>query len=266
VKHGKCKLCLLDKPLCESHLVPAAIYKYCWEGDLAPLRFTVDEIGHSDEELTAYLLCQKCEDRLNRDGENWLAPKLARIGGSFPLYDLIVKEKPDIVQEPLFSGYACGRNKKVAFRKITNFAIGVFWKASVHSWHAKRIGPRIDLGEYREAFRLFLMRKGKFPEHAALSVTISPPDKALISFNIPDLRGRTPCHQYVFNIPGVSFVLSVGKRVPAELRRMCFATNPLHYALVADLSHRIRRAVTLGTQKAKTVEKATPTLPPRKQR
>jgi len=44
---------------------------------------------------------------------------------------------------------------------------------------------------------------------------------------------------------------------------MCFASNPLHYALVADLSRRIKRAVTLGTRKAKTVEKATATLPPR---
>ena len=265
MKRGFCKLCVEEKPLCESHLVPAAIYKYCWEGDLAPLRFTPDEIGHTDEELTAYLLCQKCEDLLNRDGENWLAPKLATVAGSFPLYDLLAKNKPDIV-DPHFLGYACGRNKDIGFRKITNFAIGVFWKASVYSWGAKRIGPRIELGEYREAFRLFLIHKGKFPQHAALSVTFAPPEKAVIAFNVPDLRSKAPCHQYVFNIPGISFVLAVGKKIPPELRRMCFATNPLHYALVADLSHRIKRAVSLGTRKAITVEKVTPTLPPRKQR
>jgi hypothetical protein len=265
LKPGKCKLCLEEEPLCESHLVPGAIYKYCWEGDLPPLRFTADEIGHSDEELTAHLLCRKCENLLNRDGENWLAPKLATVKGSFPLYDLLVKEKPDIVHS-LYLGYACARNKDIAFRKITNFAAGVFWKASVHPWHKDRTGPRIELGGYREEFRLFLVHKGKFPQHATLSVTIAPPSKALISFNSPDERSKTPFHQYVFNIPGISFDLAVGKRIPDELRRMCFATSPMHYALVADLSPQIRRAVRLGTQKARNVEKATPTLPPRKER
>jgi len=29
VEQGICKLCLLDKPLCMSHLIPRAAYDYC---------------------------------------------------------------------------------------------------------------------------------------------------------------------------------------------------------------------------------------------
>jgi len=60
------------------------------------------EIGHSDEELAAYLLCSKCENLLNRDGETWLVPKLATAEQSFPFYDLLVQGQPDVV-EPISS-------------------------------------------------------------------------------------------------------------------------------------------------------------------
>src|SRR5579863_4792375 len=135
MKTGKCKLCLFDKPLCMSHLVPSRLYRYCESRGLPPLRFTAKEVGPVTEELKARLLCSECENLLNRDGENWLVPKLATLEGSFPFYDLLVKGQPDVLQRD-FIAYACVRNRHIAFRKLANFVAGVFWKSSVHSWRA----------------------------------------------------------------------------------------------------------------------------------
>ena len=36
--------------------------------------------------------------------------------------------------------------------------------------------------------------------------------------------------------PGLQITLSVGKRLPADMHAICFATNPAHPLIVADLS------------------------------
>ncbi len=224
--------------LCDSHLAPAGLYRYCQARELGPVRMTPNEIAVANEEVTAYLLCEECEQQLNRDGENWLLPKLATIEKTFPFYDLLVTGPPDTVENGV-AAYACSRNQKIGFRKLTNFAVGVFWKASVHSWRKGKPGPLIELGKYREPLRLFLLREGGFPEYASLTIGIMPPEKAVIGFNMPQLRGTRPYHQYLFYVPGMIFILSVGRQVTGQQKEICFFSNPLHPIILADLSQDI---------------------------
>jgi hypothetical protein len=173
----------------------------------------------------------------------------SRLGGSFPFYDLLVKGQPDIVQ-PDFVAYACARNPQIGFRKLTNFAIGVFWKASIHSWREGRLHPHIELGRYRESFRKFLNHEARFPEHTHLMVAVSPPDKAVIGFNVPATKQKQPYHQYVFHIPGMVFSLGVGKGMEEEWERTCFYTHNLHPVIVADLSRGIVQSLRRGARNA----------------
>ena len=117
--------------LCDSHLAPAGLYRYCKAAELGPVRITPREIAVANVEVTAPLLCQQCENRLNHEGENWLLPKLATIDRKFPFYDLLVTVPPDTAEDGS-AAYAYSRNEKIGYRKLTNFALGVFWKASVH--------------------------------------------------------------------------------------------------------------------------------------
>ena len=105
-----------------SHLVPSRLYRYCESRGVPPLRFTAQEVGPTTEELKARLLCSQCENLLNRDGENWLVPKLATLDGSFPFYDLLVKGQPD-VHDPGFTAYACTRHCRIALR---DFELALF--------------------------------------------------------------------------------------------------------------------------------------------
>ena len=136
-------------------LARAGLYRYCKAAELEPVRMTAEEIAVADDELTTYLLCEGCEPRLNRDGENWLLPKLATIEKKFPFYDIVTAVAPDTSEDGVAAN-ACARNPEIGFRKLTNFAVGVFWKASVHSWKKGKSAPMIQLGKYGEEFR----RKG----------------------------------------------------------------------------------------------------------
>jgi hypothetical protein len=126
---GVCKFCLEEKMLCDSHLAPAGLYKYCKAKEIGPVLMTREEVSVANEEVTEYLLCEECENLLNREGENWLLPKLATIDQKFPFYDLLVTGTPDTMEDGI-AAYTCPRNEKIGFRKLTNFVIGVFWKAS----------------------------------------------------------------------------------------------------------------------------------------
>lgn len=249
MERGICKLCLDEKPLCDSHLAPAGLYKYCKAVGLGPVRMTANEIAVANEEITTYLLCEECEQRLNRDGENWLLPKLATMEHKFPFYDIVTDVAPDTWEEGV-AAYACARNPKVGFRKLTNFAIGVFWKASVHSWRENKSGPMIQLGKYGEEFRRFLVGKGKFPRQAALFVGMSPPEKAVVGFMMPHFRGVGTFHQFIFYVPGIFFVLNVGKQITDFDRQLCFYSDPLHPIILADLSKDIYAMVGKHTAKA----------------
>lgn len=69
MERGICKLCLQERMLCKSHLAPTGLYKYRTARDLGPMRFTSKEISAGNPEVTAYLLCQSCENHLNRGRE-----------------------------------------------------------------------------------------------------------------------------------------------------------------------------------------------------
>jgi len=67
-----------------------------------------------------------------------------------------------------------------------------------------------------------------------------PPEKVLIAFNLPALRGKHPYHQYVFCIPGILFVLNIGNQVTEEDRQTGILSNPLRPILVHDFSHDVK--------------------------
>lgn len=181
------------------------------------------------------LLCLECEDVLNKGGENWLIPLLATIDKKFPLLDIIEQLEPNEVDTE-GSMFAGSRNPAIEVDKIIHFAMGVFWKASVHSWKRASREPQIELGPYREPVRTFLRGETPFPQKMGLVVGVSPREKALISFSLPYRNQRHEFHGFTFHVPGIVFVLSVGKRLEPYMPRICFATNPAHPILVADLS------------------------------
>jgi hypothetical protein len=253
----KCPLCLETKPVVSSHLMPHQVYDYCRPPDGHPISVSSDLVIESDRQLQDNLLCLDCEDLLNKGGETWLLTLLARYQGPFPFYDLLVKFPP-VGADGDSIVYSAARNPEIHCDKLIHFAMGMFWKASVHSWSGSRTEPMIDLGKYGESIRTFLRGETRFPAHMALTIGVLPPPVQQISFHNPYRGSNTKWHNFLFYIPGIEFALSVGKGVDTEVREICFACNPRHHIIVVNFAPDIQgimKQVWKGARKARNVEK-----------
>lgn len=241
---AKCKLCGIERLLCDSHLLPSALYLLLRSpAGKNPVVVTSKVVMHSSRQTTAYLLCEECEDRLNQGGETWLIPLLARIGDTFPLYEIIVKVPPH-VDEPDLKVYAISRNAEIPFEKVVHFAAGIFWKASVHAWEKGKAEPLIDLGPYSDALRAYLMAEAPFPAAMALNVLIVAPPVKIISAHLPMELPKSTFRMYCMYVPGIDFRLCVGKTIPAELKRTCIQHSILHPVVVsADTQTEIAKSM-----------------------
>lgn len=240
---GECKLCLQKKELQQSHLCPRALYELCDSPDSNPVLVTSEVVMQTSRQLQHYLLCRDCEQLLNRQGENWVIPKVATIEGTFPFFDILSTSKPTVVDGD-HSFYSAASIPEIQIPKLVHFALGIFWKASVHSWAAKQSEPSIELGPYSDAIRRLLLGEAHFPKHLALVMFVQPPRVKLIHFNNPyecvrQYWGRN----FTLYVPGIQFRLLIGKQIPEELRVLCLASNPQHPIIVTDVATDIARVV-----------------------
>lgn len=123
-------------------------------------------IIESDRMLHDYVFCDDCEDIFNKGGESWVLPLLARLETSFPLYDLLTKQAPSQVLDET-KIYLAARNPEIQSGKLIHFAMGIFFKAAVHSWSGSKTEPWINLGPYTERLRTFVLGETPFPEQCS---------------------------------------------------------------------------------------------------
>lgn len=254
MKLGICKLCLKSKDLVQSHLMPRALYDLCRTKESEPVRATSEVIMQTSRQTKDYLLCEQCEEILNKEGENWVLPKLARFKGDFPLHSILEKVPPD-VSEGTASCYAASRNPEIDIDSIVHFAAGIFWKASVHSWTGSDQEPLIELGPYSEQLRKFLIGNTAFPRHVVLTVGLPPPSAVLNTFVDPYQGGASGNRNYMFHVPGMHFSIAVGRSISTELREICFSRNPLHPIVLLDISDDIKKLYQQTTKGAYRSEK-----------
>jgi hypothetical protein len=177
MQNGICKLCEKDSNLQNSHLIPASVYKRLQSRTAPnpnPVLIKPGTAFQTSRQTTTYLLCSVCENVLNSKGEKQVLPLLAKEDLTFPLYDLIIKVPPDCVLEKIVA-YAAARNPEIPVQALTHFALGTFWKASVHHWHGNDTNLQINLGPCEKSIRLF----------------VRDPEKTNFRFYVPGIQFRT---------------------------------------------------------------------------
>jgi hypothetical protein len=226
---GKCRMCLRERMLVRSHLMPAALYDYCRKEEHHPIKVGGGIVIPTDRQTQDYLLCEDCEDVLNAGGETWILDKLATWEGSFPLYDLLTKVPP-LFDEDGMVVYLAAQNAEIDVEKLTHFALGLFWKASAHSWLGDRKDSRIDLGPYSEDIRKWLLGQNAFPNYVYLVVVIEKPHRAQITMNDPYEGVRQGWRTHFAHVPGVLFLMALGKTVDESVRSLSITTagNPIN--------------------------------------
>lgn len=224
MQEGRCKLCLEDKELCDSHYLPKRLYAFCRAKQMRNANPFVPQGRRGRQvadQLRGYVFCPGCEDLFSRNGEAWVLANIPRdYGAPFPLQDALGPEKPLAIGEDvnLYDGSAI---KQFDMDKLVYFGASIFWRGAAHDWKSTLgLGPpKVDLGDHFESLRLFLLGKCAIPESVVLSVHLWPFTKVWqAAYPVYPLHGAR-WQRYRFYVPGILFMLHSGKNLPEEVRQ-----------------------------------------------
>ncbi|MGA2738982.1 MAG: hypothetical protein ABSG65_16210 [Bryobacteraceae bacterium] len=175
-----------------------------------PMVLNRGEAGRTtSRQIVDYLLCEECEGRFSRLGEDWLLKYCYR-EHKFLLREILQQNRP--YSDGEISVYPAARILDIDTTRLIYFAMSVFWRAGVHSWPWEGEDVQIELGPYLEPIRRFLMGEGGFPSNMALFVRVPAIDQLLQTSFPPESRNHDGAHSHHFAMPGILFMLVVGKR------------------------------------------------------
>jgi hypothetical protein len=215
-----CGLCQLDRPLVDSHLLPAAAYKLAREPHRQnpnPIVVTRGRAGSSSRQISDEFLCAECEDRFSKYGERYVLAQCARPNG-FALRD-VLKTLPPLVEDEQFKVFDVAGSLGSRVADYLYFAASVFWRAAARSWTLdSETIPQLRLGPYEEQLRRFLLGELPFPDGIRLFVHVWSEEHAGFT-SIAPCSARAPdgTHRHKFTIPGILFIILVGKTVAREI-------------------------------------------------
>lgn len=205
-----------------SHLMPAALYmKSRTKGtkNSRLVMLTSKTTTPTDKQIQDDLLCLACEDCLNKNGEKYTLSQV-HDGRDFPLLDRLK------LAIPVGSGFGVekfsGDSVGVETDKLAHFALGLFWKASVHVWRAHD-GSVIhhSLGKYQEPVRRYLRGETGFPAELALIVTVCTDFYSQANFYSPCEVTGNQIKSYGALARGIHFRLFVGADLPENIQDSC---------------------------------------------
>lgn len=222
-----CALCLHEKPLLDSHLLPRAVYRRHLSGaggeQLVMSKKPTEVDGgcsiSTSHQVTKRLLCRHCEDILSRRGEKDTIPLLGSAAGSFPLLELLDQLKPT-AESNEHRVYSLATST-LPVASLVHFGMGIFWKATQPKWNW---GPypanTVQLGEFEEELRRFVL--GDCPSTPNIVLTIQCIDSSTFAAlsNFPQSSRGQLGRQHWFRVLGVKFRLVASNRLENGLRRL----------------------------------------------
>lgn len=94
--------------------------------------------------------------------------------------------------------------------------------------------PRIELGKYAEPLRTWLRGESAFPANMYLVVGMAPPDDAQMSMFPPYEAVRHGWHVFYTYVPGILFMLNVGRTVDEPRKWLCAWNNLDHPITISE--------------------------------
>ena len=192
-------------------------------------------VMQTSRQLKSPLLCFECEQLLRERGEDWVIPQLAQHRARFPFGESL-QQLPKLSEDPDLTEYTLAGIHHTQTDQLVHFALGVFWKASVHNWiNAKDERPVRLETEDMERLRKFLLGEEKFPPLVALTLSVLPLPGIDISFCVPfETPGISACRTFHWYICGLYFGLWMGPAVPLAIFQGSLNYHP-NTVLVYDI-------------------------------
>jgi hypothetical protein len=198
--------------------MPAALYRFARDSTRKnpnPVMVAGGRASATSRQIAARFLCVACETRFSSGGEHYVLGQCARPSGDFKVRDLL-EQAIAVAVSPQISRYDVAGVLGTRTDDYLYFAASVFWRASARAWPLVRPArERFSFGGvYQEEFRLYLLGRAGFPVNGRLVVHIWR-DK------VTDFTTIAPCtsrvdgeRRHKFCIPGITFILFLGSRVP----------------------------------------------------
>ena len=160
---------------------------------------------------------------MNRNGEDevlrWLAPKARR--GASPI-QVAVREVPSLWRQGDLSCHS-SESLGIAPEKFAYFALSLVWRAAAHDWSlpdGTRVA-RLDLGDFYEPVRAYLLGAVEFPTDTFLTAAVCTDPEAQ-EYWTPPLRSTDLPALIVVPVLGFLFRVWFGRHVPTPLLRTLF--------------------------------------------
>jgi hypothetical protein len=222
---GRCRLCLNEAGLQNSHFIPQAAYKRVRGEGKNPNPIVVQDgkTIQTSAQTRAHLLCHDCEQRLSKNGEHTFFLNCYRGPGKFRLLQVLKEQKP-LLEDDRFAAYAVPESENSVIEQIGYMGLSVLWKSAAHAWKDRGSTiPSISLGSpYQEQIRQFLLKAGPFPEYAAMLAEVSDQSNRLIQIVGTPATSKFSTHYlHWIDLCGVRFNLIVGARMPRRIRELC---------------------------------------------
>ena len=258
---GKCKLCLREGvELQKSHFLPAGGYKLIQSFDGSPPVVTKDGIAiQTNEQITAHILCSECEERFNKNGEDWVMRYCKRHHEGFRLIELIAGASPMTPPGAPMRAYSTRAIPEIDMNKLVYFGASVLWRGSVHNWKMLNrdvVSPKIM---YEEAFRKYLLGVGEFSRAVTVWVHLIE-NEELQHLVIPPYGRMSSDYywKYWFVFLGIHYMFALGHLIPPNFRNLCslrsyerfiYASEGIGDAVVRDFGPKLVSARRVGKLK-----------------
>lgn len=219
---GECRLCLTVTELVDSHFISKSAFKRVrGVGDKPdPIIIQSDGVSQRSHQITDYVFCHECEQRFHRCGEDTFF-RYCYSERRFKLATILQALTPVTPEDDQSAFYALPTSEHQALQQIGFLGVSIFWKAAVHRWTDQgHVIPPVQLEPYTEEFRLFLHGDAPFPEHAALTIEVSPPENRFVAlFGTPTTMTLPTNQLHWIDICGIRFHLYVGEQMPVAIKQ-----------------------------------------------
>lgn len=228
---GTCKLCVNNRDLRDSHLMPRALYRMARgsgaKGNQDPHVLSAKGRKPSSHQIQDYVLCRECEERFNKNGENYVMRVVTKRTGQFPLLDMLT-DIPTPLQGRNWTAYVAAQSPDIDRAKIAYFALSVFWRASVHTWEQESgEKTRINLGKkYNEEIRRYLLGETPIPKNANLLVAVCTDELSQKTFFVPGENDKVKDGSFGVMVRGLFFHFRITKTPAPWQARLSMVNTP----------------------------------------
>ena len=197
-----CKLCLKDRELRNSHIVPEFLYKTLYEETGRFYELNLDKDSRTkfhQKGIRERLLCDECEQLFSKY-ERYAS--LLLNGG----YELLVVPEPPVVHF-----------KNIDYAKFKLFALSILWRAGVSTHKAY---SQVKLGKHEELLRLNLLNEspGKQEEYPFVLMPVMHGGNVLESLIVSPEKTRVADNiTYLFVFGGIAWAFIVSSHKPPQV-------------------------------------------------